>query len=139
MGAAVKIRPGTFKHVENELFCYWETVKEVKRLRADIIHATPVRDSEGRGNLPGDPTGRTAVVLMTHRRLEQMERVVNAIRTVFDGLEPEKQRLIQLKYWTRPQTRTWEGIAQELHISRRQALRWRDQIVQDIAIHLGWW
>jgi RinA family phage transcriptional activator len=68
-----------------------------------------------------------------------MERVAEAIRTVFEGLDEDKKRLVQLKYWTKPQTLTWEGIAQQLRISRAQAFRWREQIICEIASHLGWW
>jgi RinA family phage transcriptional activator len=135
-----KLKRGTFKHIEAELYAYWDTVKEIKRIRAEIIGASPEPDEVGggRGNLPGDPTARAATALLMHRRLEQMERITSAIRSVYEELPEEKQRLIRLRYWTKPQTLTWEGIAQRLHISRRQALYWRDHIVKAIAERLGW-
>jgi len=135
-----KLKRGTFKHIESELYSYWETVKEIKRIRREIIEATPNLDNFGgsRGNLPGDPTGRTVTTLLMHRRLEQLERIVGAIRAVYDELPEEKQELIRLRYWTKPQTRTWAGIAQTLHISERQARRWRDEIVFMVAERLGW-
>lgn len=67
-----------------------------------------------------------------------MEKVVDAIQVIFDRMQKEKQELIKLRYWTRPQTRTWEGIAQELHTSRITAFRWRDEVIQAIADRLGW-
>lgn len=139
--AKEKLKPGTFKHIESELYCYWETIQEVKRIRLEIIEARPYQDDNvggSRGNLPGDPTGRTVTTLLMHRRLEQLERIVGAIRVVYDELPKEKQELIRLRYWTKPQTRTWAGIAQTLHISERQARRWRDEIVFMVAERLGW-
>lgn len=142
MGAAKveKLRTGTFKHIESELHSYWETLKELKLLKADMMSIT--MDDEnvggGRNNLPGDPTGRSVVLILTHRKIQQLEMIVNSIRTVYDHLPPEKQKLIHLKYWTKPQTMTWEGIAENLHISERQARRWRDDIVYEIAARLGW-
>jgi len=139
--AKEKLKPGTFKHIESELYCYWETIQEVKRIRMEIIGANPLQDDNvggSRGNLPGDPTGRTVTTLLMHRRLEQLERIAGAIRAVYDELPEEKQELIRLRYWTKPQTRTWAGIAQMLHISERQARRWRDEIVFMIAERLGW-
>lgn len=139
--AKEKLKPGTFKHIESELYCYWETVQEIKRIRMEIIGANPFQgDNVGgsRGNLPGDPTGRTVTTLLMHRRLEQLERIVGAIRAVYDELPEEKQELIRLRYWTKPQTRTWEGIAQELNVGRMTAFRWREEIVKAIAERLGW-
>jgi RinA family phage transcriptional activator len=139
MGAAKKIRDGVFKHVEAELYSYWDSIKELKQLREEIIFSTPfVEGDGGKSNLPGDPTGRKATALLMHRRIQQLEQITKAIRTVYDQLPPEKQRLVQMKYWTSPQIFTWEGIAQKVHISKRQALRWRDEIVHEIAESLGW-
>lgn len=137
----VKLRNGTFKHIESELYTYHDTKKEIVRLKNEILYASPNHDENvggGRSNLPGDPTGRTAVLLVTHRRIEQLERIVDAIESVVDKLPEEKQKLVKLKYWTRPQTLTWEGIAMRLGISARQAMRWRDEIVYAIAEKIGW-
>ena len=137
----IKISRGAFQHVESELYAYHDTKKEIVRLKNEILHASPVRDENvggGRGNLPGDPTGRTAVLMVTHRRIEQLERIVDAIEAVYERLPKEKQELVRLKYWTQPQTLTWEGIALKLHVSRRTAINWRDEIVYAIAERLGW-
>jgi len=78
----VKLRRGTFQHVESELYAYHDTRKEIVRLKNEILHASAPPDENiggGRGNLPGDPTGRTAVLMVTHRRIEQLERIVEAI------------------------------------------------------------
>lgn len=139
MGAAKKIRDGVFKHVEAELYSYWDSIKELKRLREEIIYSTSsVEGDGGKSNLPSDPTGRKVTALLMHRRIQQLEQITEAIRTVYDQLPPEKQRLVQLKYWTSPQILTWEGIAQKVHISRRTALYWRSEIVNAIAEQLGW-
>jgi len=135
-----KLSPGAFKHVESELYRFHETHREIQRIRNEILFSSPSRDDNvggSRGNLPGDPVGRKAI-LLTHRKLEQMERIVEAIRDVYDQLPDEKKKLIRLRYWVKPQTRTWAGIAQMLHISERQARRWRDEIVFMIAERLGW-
>src|SRR5690606_2784502 len=136
----IKLKPGTFKHVESELYGFHDTKKELVRLKNEILHASnpPSLEGGGKGNLPGDPTGRTATLLVTHRRIEQLERIVEAIEAVYEALPREKQELVRLKYWTKPQTLTWEGIALKLHVSRATALRWRDEIVYAVAERLGW-
>ena len=140
MAEALKLKTGTFKHIEAELYTYHEAKRELARLKADILHASRPPDlaGGGRSNWPGDPTGETATLLATHRRIEQLERIVEAIEAVYEALPREKQELVRLKYWTKPQTLTWEGIALRLHVSRATALRWRDEIVYAVAERLGW-
>lgn len=135
----MKLKKGTFKHIESELYAFEDTKKEIEWIREEILHRTPMIDNpEGRSNAPSDPTATTATLLMTHRRLDQLERIVKAIDQIYQELPDDKKKLIKLKYWTKPQTKTWEGIAQEINISRRQALRWRNEIVFAIADAIGW-
>lgn len=136
----MKIKKGTFKHIESELSSYLETKREIEQIRSDIIHSTPFHDNPegGRSSEPSNPTGKTATALMTDRRLQQLERIVEAIAQVYESLPADRQELVRLKYWTRPQTKTWEGIAQEINISRRQALYWRNGIIHAIADRIGW-
>lgn len=136
----MKLRKGTFKHIESELFSYEETKREIELIRADIIHSTPFHDNigGGRSNTRSDPTAIAATLLTSHRKLEQMERIVNAIDRVYESLPAERKELVRLKYWTKPQTLTWDGIARELNVSRRQAIRWRDDILHSIADRVGW-
>lgn len=140
MAVETKLKTGTFKHIESELYHYHETKKEIERLKNHILHASPAPNRTGgsRSNTPGDPTGKTATLMMTHRKIEQLEQIVRAIDYVFNQLSKEKQELVRLKYWTKPQTLTWDGIALKLDVSRRTAINWRDGIVYAIAEILGW-
>jgi RinA family phage transcriptional activator len=136
-----KLKKATFKHIEAELYYYHDTLKEIERLRKDIMFCKENADENtggGRGNLPSRPTERIGTILLTHKKLQQLETVTNAIQLVYDRVSDEYKRLIQLKYWTKPQRYTWDGIAEKLHISKRQAMRWRDEIVYTIAEVLGW-
>lgn len=67
-----------------------------------------------------------------------LTEVAEAIRSVYESIPPEKQKLMRLRYWTKPQLLTWEGVAMEIGVSKRQAMRWRDEIVLAIALRLGW-
>lgn len=61
-----KLKRGTFKHVESELYSYWDTLEEVKSLRMELISRNPWQDENvggGRSNIPSDPTGATATPL----------------------------------------------------------------------------
>lgn len=136
-----KLRRGTFLHVESELYAYHETRKEMMRIKDDIMYGRSSNDENiggGRSNLPGDPTGRTAVLLATDKRLNQLQLIVDAIESVYEQLPPEKQKLIRTRYWARTRMLNWEGIAVECSVSRITAIRWRDRIVEAIAEKLGW-
>jgi RinA family phage transcriptional activator len=141
LAIATKLKKATFKHIESELYGYHDTLREIDNLRKDIMFCNENEDENiggGRNNLPSSPTERIATRLATHKRLTQLEEVTNAIYKVFQGLPEDYQKLVRLKYWTRPQTLTWEGIADKLFITSRQAMRWRDEIVWSIGEVLGW-
>ncbi|USK58150.1 transcriptional regulator [Peribacillus asahii] len=127
--------------MEYELYSYHDTLKEIQFLRNNIMF-TKENDDEnvggGRSSLPSSPTEQIGVRLETHKKLNNLEEIAEAIEKVYNIVNDDYKKLIRLKYWTRPQTKTWEGIAAELHISRRQVLRWRDQIIQAVAEVLGW-
>lgn len=137
----VKLRRGTFQHVESELYAYHDTKKELSALVSEILQGSHSDDENvggGRSNLPGNPTAKRGTLLATHKMLESMRVTVDAIDFVYGRSQPEYKRLIEIKYWRKPQTLTWDGIARELKVSRKQALQWRDSIVLAVAEKLGW-
>ncbi|GIQ62142.1 hypothetical protein PACILC2_07100 [Paenibacillus cisolokensis] len=140
MNTELKIRKSTFKHVESEIFAYHDTRKEIIRLRNEIMYGREPNENigGGRSNIPGDPTGRIGSRLASHKKLGYLESTVEAIETVYNRLPEAKKRLVNLYYWTRPQMLSWEGIAQKLHVSRKTAFNWRDEIVWAITEQLGW-
>lgn len=138
---ALKVRKGTFKHIESELFSYHDTRKEIMRLRNDILYPSKPQDDNtggGRSSSTSDPTGRTVIALTANARLQHMESIIQSIESVYERLPTNKQRLIHLYYWTRPQLHSWDGIAQQLHINRATAFRWRDEVVYAVTDVIGW-
>lgn len=141
MTTAVKIKKATFKHIESELYSYKDTLKEIEELRKNIMFCNENQDENvggGRSSFISDPTSRIGTRLVTHKRLGKLEEIANAIEKVYTGLPEEYQKLVRLKYWTRPQTLTWEGIADKIPVSRRTAFNMRDEIINTIAEVLGW-
>ncbi len=66
-----------------------------------------------------------------------MTSTINCISAVLDGLSPEKLKLVELTYWTKPQTLTPIGIAMKLKCGRRTYYRWRDEVCEEIARAMG--
>lgn len=137
---ATKMKPGAFKHIEAELSDYYLTVKRIQQRREEIMMnaSTDENIGGGKSNIPSRPTEQLATRLVADLHLQELQRIAGAIEHVYNLCDKDRQKLIRLKYWTQPQTLTWEGIARELHISRRQAFNWRDQIVQAVGERLGW-
>lgn len=141
MTTAVKIKKATFKHIESELYIYKDTLKEIEELRKNIMFCNENQDENvggGRSSFISDPTSRIGTRLVTHKRLGKLEEIANAIEKVYTGLPEEYQKLVRLKYWTRPQTLTWDGIADKIPVSRRTAFNMRDEVINTIAEVLGW-
>lgn len=136
------LRRGVFLYLEDELMHFNETKKEIDRLRRDILHGSGMDEDEniggGKSNLPGDTTGRKAIALASNAKLDRMERLVESIQSVFERLQPEKRKMIQMMYWDRPKLLTWEGVALKLHITKRTAGRWRKEIIHAIADRGGY-
>lgn len=141
MTTASKLKKATFKHIESELFSYKDTLREIENLRKDIMFCKENDDENiggGRSSFVSSPTERIGTRLATHIKLTRLEEVANAIQKVYTGLPEDYQKLVRLKYWTRPQTLTWDGIAGKIPVSRRTAFNMRDEIVFAIGEVLGW-
>lgn len=135
-----KLKGATFKYIESELYGYSDTLHEITSMRKNLIYCSSHDDENiggGRRNVVDRPTERIGTQLMVHKKLRRLEELADAIESVYVLLEREKQRLVKLKYWTKPQCKTWDGIAEDLHITKRTALRWRDGVVYAIAEKLG--
>lgn len=136
-----KLKKQTFKHIEAELYYYHETLREIERLRKEILFEKVWQDENvggGRSNLPSSPTERAANRLLTHKRLKRMEEITTAIDEVYRQLPDEYKKLVKLKYWTKPQRLTMDGIAEALNVGRATVFRWRNEIIYAIAETIGW-
>ncbi len=125
-------------YVEMELENYNDTRRELAELINDILEASPPPpDGMPRGSTPGDPTAQKATRLTTSKRIQYLEQTIKAIESVVDNLDPERLRLVELRYWQRPRRYTDEGIALKLNVSRMTMYRWNVDICRAVAVRLG--
>ena len=144
MANAIKTTKITFKKTESEWYNYHHTLKEIARLREEIMNPFEEEPEEvnivkGASSIraPGDPTARLATRLMTSKQLSYLSDVVDAIEQVYNALPDNYKELARLKYWNKNKV-TWDGIAMKLNVSKRQAMRWRDEVIQATIDLLGW-
>ena len=125
-------------YIEAELRDFNDTLRQIGEERNEILLASPVRDNNGGHSYDvGNPTMARSFQLMTNKRIKHMEQTCKAIENIVGELPEEKFKLVELKYWTRPQTLTDMGIAIKLNISQRTYYNWKDAIILALAIELG--
>lgn len=135
----------TFKKTEAEWYNYHNTLKEIAALREEIMNPydeevndpAVVAGANSVRNIT-DPTGRMATRLMTSKQLDYLTEITDAINKVYNALPDDYKKLVRLKYWNKNNHLTWDGIALELNVSKRQAMRWRNEIIHATMEVLGW-
>lgn len=129
-----RLSKNTFKFVEQEIRQYKNNVKELNRLKSDIIHETPPRQ-EGRGSSIGDSTSAKAVKLSMNRKVIELEKTQKAIEKTYQRLCLDKQSVME-EYW---QSRyTTAGLAYKLGVDERTVRRWKQYIVYSVAAELNY-
>ncbi|WP_337970299.1 transcriptional regulator [Virgibacillus salexigens] len=145
MQTAIMPKKITFKHAESEWYNYHHTLKEIARLRENIMNPfdedpddpTIVKGANSARN-PGNPTERIATRLTTHKQLNHLTEIADAIDQVYNALPDNYKELARLKYWNKNTKLTWEGIAMKLGIGRATAIRRRNEIIVATVEVLGW-
>ncbi|SEQ23121.1 phage transcriptional activator, RinA family [Virgibacillus subterraneus] len=143
--ATLKPKKITFKHAESEWYNYHHTLKEIAKLREGIKYPfdeDPEDPTIVKGansvRTPGNPTQRIATRLTTSKQLTYLTEVAEAVEQVYNALPDDYKKLVQLRYWSKSKDLTWDSLALELNVSRRQAIYWRKEIIQATVEVLGW-
>lgn len=125
-------------YIEAELKDYHQTKADLLEAKDNLILQSPVADDSGiRGTDTSRPTEAKVMQLITNKRIKRAEQTIRAIETVISALPEEKFRLIELKYWTRPQPLTDIGMAMQLNCSRATLYNWTDGILLALAKEMG--
>lgn len=137
----ITVWKSTFKKMEDEWRNYHLTVTDIYLLREEIKNPTKETDENtggGQSNIMGSPTESMGLQLATNKQLAYMTDIVQVIERVYNGLPNDYKKLVRLRYWSPNNERQWIGIAAELGVSDRQAIRWRNEIIQASIEVLGW-
>lgn len=141
MISAIKPTRLTIKKIEAEWFNYHHTLREIAKLREEIMNPYQEQDDNiggGQSNISTRPTEIMATRLTTNKQLNYLTEIIDAIDSVYAALPDNYKRLVRLRYWSKHNKKDWAGIALELDRSERQAQRWRDEIMQTTLNILGW-
>lgn len=134
----MRIRRELKAYIEAELRDYNDTIRSIGEEKNDLILATAVHDNNGGTSYDiGNPTESKVMQLITNKRIRHMEETCRAIGNVVDGLNEEKYKLIELRYWKKPKMLTDAGIAQQINIDRATLYRWVDEILIMLGVEMG--
>lgn len=125
-------------YIESEIRFFHDTKKEYEFLKDDLISTKNIETDKiggGNTNSVSNPTQRSAIKLLTNKRLRRMEESINAINKTLKGLDEIEMEFVELWYWN--DKYTMKGIEAKLPCSERTLYRMRDKICESIAIKLG--
>ena len=129
-----RLSKNTFKFVEQEIRQYKNNLKELNRLKNDIILEAPEKQ-EGRSNAIGNSTASKAIKISMDRKIVELERTQKAIETIYQRLCHDKQAVME-EYWKSRYTTS--GLADKLGVDERTVRRWKQYIVYSVAAELNY-
>lgn len=139
MSKTSTLSPRVRGFIEWRLEHYREDKRILQEYRAELLPSNTARyglEAAGGHGGNGRPTEAMGVKLTTNPYILELERAVAAVEHVTGRLSPERLRLVELVYWRG--THTIEGAAAALHVSRRTAYRWANEILTAVALELGY-
>jgi len=157
----LKIKRATYRHIEAEIYSYYDTLKAIEEFRANIIFAGKKEESYGvtaGGKYAGTSiVERRATKLADSILLREMERITKAIADTYARTKEEARRVIWVKYglaldgWQPPDNirAQMEGrnrfemsvseMAEVLNVDESTFHRYKTGFVYGVAEKLGWW
>ena len=129
-----RLSKNTFKYVEQEIRQYKNNLKELNRLKNEIIQEAPEKQN-GRSSGLGDSTAAKAVKLSMDRKISELEKNQKAIETIYHRLCQDKQSVME-EYWQSRYTNA--GLAYKLGLDERTIRRWKQHIVYLVAAELNY-
>ena len=156
----MKLKRATYRHIEAEIYAYYDTLKAIEELRTDIILAG--RQEAYVAVVGGRFAGtsiveRRATKLADSLLLREMERITKAIEDTYARAKEEGRRVVWVKYgltlegWRPPKELAAqmegrnrfdigpEAMAEILSVDRATFHRYRSGFVYGVAERLGWY
>jgi len=160
-GKNMKLKRATYRHIEAEIYAYYDTLKAIEELRAAILFASGRQEAYGTvvgGRFAGTSiVERRATKLADSILLREMERITKAIADTYARAKEECRRVVWVKYglalegWQPPAelAQKLQGksrfdmsardMAEILNVDESTFHRYRTGFVYGIAERLGWY
>ncbi|WP_159071966.1 MULTISPECIES: hypothetical protein [Carboxydocella] len=152
------MKRATYRHVEAEIYAYYDTLKAIEELRKDIILAGG-QDELGAvvgGGYASSKVERRATKLADSILLREMERITRAIADVYTKTKEEVRHAIWVKYglaidWQPPEElvakmkgrnrfdMSVREMADMIPVAESTFYAYRTGFVYGVAERLGWY
>ena len=156
----MRLKRATYRHIEAEIYAYYDTLKAIEELRAAILFASGRQEAYvpvlGDRYVGTSIVERRATKLADSILLREMERITTAIADIYARTKDEARRVIWVKYglaidWEPPAElaarmerknrfdMSPDEMADVLNIDRATFHRYRSGFVYGVAERLGWY
>ena len=157
----MRLKRATYRHIEAEIYAYYDTLKAIEELRAAILFASSRQEAYvpvlGDRYVGASIVERRATKLADSLLLREMERITKAIRDTYARAKEECRRVVWVKYglalegWQPPAhiAAQMEGrnrfdmsvpeMAEILAVDESTFHRYRTGFVYGVAERLGWY
>ena len=131
---------GTFKQIEIILQEYPRYEAYIKRREEELLNPYTPQDTNqggGKSNRTSDTTAIKAITLADDRILKRIRFQHQAVKCTYEQADEITQEIIEEYYFKQPRTKTWDGIALQVHTSKRSCFRIRKAFFGKLADELG--
>ena len=131
---------GTFKQIEIILQEYPRYEGYINRREEELLNPYTPTDTNmggGKSNRTSDTTAVKAITLADDRILQRIRFQYQAVKRTYDSADEVTQEIIDEYYFKQPRTKTWDGIALQVHTSKRSCFRIRRAFFSRLADELG--
>ena len=131
---------GTFKQIEIILQEYPRYEAYIKRREEELLNPYTPEDTNiggGKSNRTSDTTAVKAITLADDRVLNRLRFQYEAVKRTYEQADEVTQEIIEEYYFKQPRTKTWDGIALQVHTSKRSCFRIRKAFFSKLADELG--
>ena len=131
---------GTFKQIEIILQEYPKYEDYIKKREEELLNPYTPQDTNiggGKSNRTSDTTAVKAITLADDRILQRIKFQYWAVKNTYNQADDITQEIIREYYFKQPRTKTWDGIALQVHWSRRKCLNIRNAFFDRLADELG--
>ena len=131
---------GTFKQIEIILQEYPRYEEYIKRREEELLNPYTPQDTNqggGKSNRTSDTTAVKAITLADDRVLQRIKFQYRAVKNTYESADEVTQEIIDEYYFKQPRTKTWDGIALQVHTSKRSCFRIRRAFFSRLADELG--
>ncbi|MEG0123168.1 hypothetical protein [Enterococcus sp.] len=134
------MKKGTFKMLEGLIEDYPTMDRYIKRVELEIEYPWQESDDNvggSRSTSATSTTERAGLKLATDKHLRLLRERKKALDKIVQSAKPETIKIIRLWYWTKPRTKTWDGIAEDVGYSKRMCHLLRNEFIECLGKELG--